>query len=388
MADEPRDDDYPGWIETVTSALGAIGFNKVRVRWKLRAWINRRRATRGHTTQAVKATARTGLRTPVGTTNLIALAIVVVFVRTAIATGKAAPMDISIDVLIRHGGQLFTFEAEWWRAATSMLLHGGLFHLGFNLLSLYVAGPILEEHYGKWMLPPIFIATGLAASFVSVAMHDTFAVGIGASGGLMGVIGCIAGIGQRIAMEGKRRGATIRNEMLLWSVFVMFFGFVVGADHWAHLGGFVAGGAIGLLLLPKQIYGTRLSFALGAAGVLALAATLWAAIVPLTSTPPALRMPETPHFDPPPADSLLWLESPTGDPGDLDDLGTKAIIERVVAAGDRHEVDAIWDPQSVNEIVAEMTELRAHCAEARADEACAELRRVDAELDAQLAQRR
>jgi rhomboid protease GluP len=387
MADEPRDDDYPGWIETVTSTLGAIGFNKVRVRWKLRAWINRRRATRGHAAQAVKATARTGLRTPVGTTNLIALAVVVVFVRTALATGKAAPMDIDPRVLIEHGAQLFGLHAEWWRAATSMVLHAGLFHLGFNLLSLYVAGPMLEEHYGKWMLPPIFVATGLVGSLVSGSMHDV-GIGIGASGGVMGVVGCLAGIGQRIAMEGKRRGATIRNEMLLWSAFVVFFGFVVGADNWAHLGGFVAGAVLGFALRPKQIYGTKVSIALGAAGLLALSATVWAALVPLTSTRPEPRAWDAPHVELPPPGSLRYLESPTGDPGDLDDLGTKVIIERIVAAGDRAEVDAVWDPQSVNEIVAEMVELRAHCADARDDEICAELRRVDESFDEQLERRR
>ena len=301
MADEPRDDDYPGWIETVTSTLGAVGFNKVRVRWKLRAWINRRRATRGHTAQAVKATARTGLRTPVGTTNLIALAIVVVFVRTAIATGKAAPMDISMRVLIEHGAQLFGVGAEWWRAATSMVLHAGLFHLGFNLLSLYVAGPMLEEHYGKWMLPPIFVATGLAGSFLSSSMHDV-GIGVGASGGVMGIVGCLAGIGQRIAMEGKRRGATIRNEMLIWSLFVTFFGFVVGADHWAHLGGFVAGAALGFALRPAQIYGKKAAIALGAAGLLALSATVWAALVPLTADRPEAHAWDPLDFEPPPTD--------------------------------------------------------------------------------------
>ena len=35
MAD---DDEMPSWIERVVSVAGALGMNRVRVRWKLQRW--------------------------------------------------------------------------------------------------------------------------------------------------------------------------------------------------------------------------------------------------------------------------------------------------------------------------------------------------------------
>jgi hypothetical protein len=60
----------------------------------------------------------------------------------------------------------------------------------------------------------------------------------------------------------------------------LFFGFVVGADPWAHRGGFAAGAALGLVLRPHRIHGTRLAAVLGAVGLLALSAIVWAALIP------------------------------------------------------------------------------------------------------------
>jgi len=422
MADEPkRDDDYPSWIDTATSVLGAVGFNRVRIQWKLRRWVNERRAARNrraqmldHVTYAhrvcaecgaindrddkmcarcreklqarpVEVAGRLGLHAPTGTTTLVAIALVVVFVRTALATGSAAPMDISPLVLIEHGGRLgAAMDAEWWRAATSVLLHTGLFHLGFNLLALFTAGPMLEEQYGKWLLPPIFFATAVAASIFSDAVSGSAIVTVGASGGIMGVIGCLAGIGHRIALDGPRRGRTLRNEMLLWSLFVIFFGFVVGADQWAHLGGFVAGAAIGLVVRPTWVRagaGRRIAGLVGALGLAALAATTWAALIPLTELPPSLRAPD-PSLPEVAGDLAVDDGWPTDDPDDLDDLGTQVSICRTVSAGDRAKLDELWDAATIDALCAELAQRRAACAGTPAPEDCAELRRVDAWFDA------
>jgi membrane associated rhomboid family serine protease len=34
---------------------------------------------------------------------------------------------------------------QWWRLITPMFLHGGIFHIGFNMYALYVLGPSLER---------------------------------------------------------------------------------------------------------------------------------------------------------------------------------------------------------------------------------------------------
>lgn len=224
------------------------------------------------------------IRGPRGTTILLAIALVVPFVRVAVeAIHRGAPMDLPVVDLVRHGA--VWDGAAWWRHATSIVQHGGLLHLLLALVSLVVVGPFVEEHHGRWMLPPLFVAFGVVASIGGVALGAADPVLVGASGAEMGLVGCVAGVGQRIGGAGIRRGVTLRNEMLLWSVFVFFFGFVVGADAASQLVGFVAGGAVGLAVPPRWFRtpaGARVAAALGALGLLALAAAVWAAAWPLT----------------------------------------------------------------------------------------------------------
>src|SRR5882762_2468301 len=40
-------------------------------------------------------------------------------------------------------------QHQWWRLVTAMFLHGGLIHIGFNMMSLLQLGPALEELYGS-----------------------------------------------------------------------------------------------------------------------------------------------------------------------------------------------------------------------------------------------
>jgi rhomboid protease GluP len=69
-------------------------------------------------------------------------------------------------------------------------------------------------------------------------------VGIGASGALMGLIGLAAGWGQR---DGTRIGKTVRDQMVMWGLYTMVFGFMMGADNAAHGSGFACGALMGFL---------------------------------------------------------------------------------------------------------------------------------------------
>jgi rhomboid protease GluP len=324
MAEEPPDEEMPAWIDRVAGAAGALGLNRVRVRWKLQRWVNQRRGAARRREQAIdhlryqhrvcpKCTAvnardeqvctrcgtalesrpremlgRLGLRGPVITSmsTVIALAILAVYVRTSIASGGG--FDIDIDVLIRHGGNLPARypDFEPWRYATSVFLHAGLLHLAFNLVSLAIVGPQVEEEYGRWPMLFIFVATGIAASFGS-RLTGLDGVGIGASGAVMGLIGVAAAAGQR---AGTTRGRHRRNDMLKWALYTMFFGFVVGADNRAHLAGFLAGAAIGLAVSPRLAARRPARIAGNVLGAIAMVAML--GTVALTMVPPVRVAPQ------------------------------------------------------------------------------------------------
>ena len=110
-------------------------------------------------------------------------------------------------------------------------------------------------------------------------MHDFTPWSALAGGGL---IGAAAGYGQRL---GTTRGRTIRNDMVKWFAYTVVFGFAVGANNWAHLGGAVAGAAIGFAMPPvtwKRRALLPLRFVVKLAGV---AATVTALAIIMTRTP-------------------------------------------------------------------------------------------------------
>jgi membrane associated rhomboid family serine protease len=73
---------------------------------------------------------------------------------------------------------------------TAMFLHGGLWHLLGNMLSLFVFGPNVEDRFGRVRFLVFYLACGLAASLTQIG----FSIGseipiVGASGAIAGVMG-------------------------------------------------------------------------------------------------------------------------------------------------------------------------------------------------------
>lgn len=303
--DSKRQGGDGDWVELAVTVAGALGFNQVRVRWKLAALRKRWSAARFRAGEQAQHIAyqhklcpacgrlndgeaetcvrcgrplgarawhvlhRFGLIMPqaVSVSSLLGTAMVIVFGRCLLAAGQGEGL-VSFDVatLLRFGGNwspaLFSGH-EIWRLGTSVFLHAGLWHLGFNLLALSQIGPAIEEIFGRGRLLLLFMITGLLAAFGSAAMGGglswivtgTFLLGargvsIGASGAIMGLIGLAAGWGQR---DGTRIGRDTRNQMLKWCAYTLVFGLFIGADNAAHVVGFVAGGLIGLVVPPQAM---------------------------------------------------------------------------------------------------------------------------------------
>jgi len=80
---------------------------------------------------------------------------------------------------------------EWmlWQLVTYMFLHGGVIHLFFNMLSLFMFGNDLERYWGTGRFLGYFFITGIGAGICSwlVAMNK-WAVVVGASGAVYGLL--------------------------------------------------------------------------------------------------------------------------------------------------------------------------------------------------------
>jgi membrane associated rhomboid family serine protease len=139
----------------------------------------------------------------------------------------------------------------------SMFMHGGIAHIGGNMLYLWIFGDNIENALGHLRYLIFYLVCGVLASlahvFTTAATHGNMLVpSLGASGAISGVLG-----GYMLLFPGRRvrmmmgRGTT---DMPAWVSIGMWFLFQVvagmgllggsqggGVAYAAHVGGFVAG---------------------------------------------------------------------------------------------------------------------------------------------------
>ncbi|KIG18787.1 rhomboid family serine protease [Enhygromyxa salina] len=161
------------------------------------------------------------------------------------------PYEPSTDALIEFGGNfgIRTSNGQWWRLLTSMFLHGGIYHIGFNLYFMWVIGRLSEQIYGPSAYAVIYFASGMLASMLSVAWEPA-AVSVGASGALFGVFGALMGftIRRRGVLPQAFVVSVKRNALMLIGLNAVVAVVVPGIDIAAHVGGLVAGVGLGYLI--------------------------------------------------------------------------------------------------------------------------------------------
>jgi membrane associated rhomboid family serine protease len=140
---------------------------------------------------------------------------------------------------------------------SSMFLHGGLFHLGGNMLYLWIFGDNVEDKLGHVKFFIFYILCGLAASLTHILTDPNSKVPmVGASGAIAGVLGAYL-----LKFPGARIWTLIFFGFFIRLVkipalFVLGFWFILqvlyglptlgtdasgGVAWFAHIGGFVAG---------------------------------------------------------------------------------------------------------------------------------------------------
>lgn len=137
-------------------------------------------------------------------------------------------------------------QGEYWRLFTVALLHGGFFHLGFNLYALHLLGTPVELFYGRWRYSLVLLTSLLFGSLASALFNDPYTASVGASGMIFGLFGSLAIIGERAGIEWRGIIAIVGINFAL--------GFILGGVDWrAHVGGLLGGSLITLLLNgPKK----------------------------------------------------------------------------------------------------------------------------------------
>jgi len=137
-------------------------------------------------------------------------------------------------------------------ALSSMFLHGGLLHLGGNMLFLWVFGNNIEDHVGRVKYLVFYLVAGVVATAAHIAGDpDSIIPVIGASGAVAGVMGAY------LVWFPWARIKTLAVILLInvkaWIVLAFWFAsqfFISPSDGvaWlAHVGGFVFGALVAAL---------------------------------------------------------------------------------------------------------------------------------------------
>lgn len=166
------------------------------------------------------------------------LRIIVANVLVFIAQGMMPPALLNALVLVP--AELFSRP---WTLLTYQFLHGGLLHIGFNMLALFFFGPRLEARMGGNRFMGLYLASG--AGGAALSLLTPFSAIIGASGAVFGVLLAFARYypRERIFIWGilPIESRVLVALLALFSLYAGFSGAQAGVAHFAHLGGFVGG---------------------------------------------------------------------------------------------------------------------------------------------------
>nr|WP_208379831.1 rhomboid family intramembrane serine protease [Microbacterium endophyticum] len=164
---------------------------------------------------------------------------------------------------------------EPWRVLTGALVHSGFWHIGLNMLALWMIGRSLEPLLGRWRFLTLYVVGALGGS-VAVALLAFTTPVVGASGAIFALFGALVVIGRHI-------GAEVTGIMIVLGINLVI-GFLPGFGiSWqAHVGGLVAGALLGLIYARTRRASQRgwqiaLTILLVAVliGLLALAPVIW-----------------------------------------------------------------------------------------------------------------
>ena len=147
-------------------------------------------------------------------------------------------------------------QGQYWRLFSVVLLHESPIHLAFNMYALYIVGPVVERIYGWRLYIGIYLGCALAASVASFVFTGPFDEAVGASGAIFGLFGClfVAGRLHNPILDRQSRGLAAQVGTLIVLNLVLGFTFGSGTiDNFAHIGGLLAGGWLGAVLLPRGV---------------------------------------------------------------------------------------------------------------------------------------
>lgn len=190
------------------------------------------------------------------------------------------------ETIVRFGALVGeVLGSEPYRLLSAVFVHSSLLHIGMNLLGIISLSRSLEPHLGSARFAILYVLSGVLGYVATYWWRGDMAFSVGASGSFYGLLGAF--IGALIVRRNPGWQRVFFSNLIL--------AFALGAmssriDHAAHIGGFVSGLVIGLLLELERNPRRRDGLMAAVAGVFVVASL--ASIVLSVTSPFSRRIQE------------------------------------------------------------------------------------------------
>jgi membrane associated rhomboid family serine protease len=143
-------------------------------------------------------------------------------------------------------------DGQWWRIVTAAFLHGGLLHIGVNMMSLWFLGRFIEYVMGSWRTLVVYVVSMIVSGLGIIYFSAPNVPTLGASGAIFGLFGALFAIGFKLG----KPGMDLVKANLGILILNLIITFTVPAISWqAHVSGLIAGFILSYLIYfpPRRV---------------------------------------------------------------------------------------------------------------------------------------
>ena len=195
---------------------------------------------------------RTTKDQPVVTWSIIALCVIIYGL-------QLLPNSPVTSALLYYAPYTYT---EPWRMITALFVHSptSFLHILFNMFSLFIFGPIMEQMLGRVRFLALYLLSGFGGS-VAVLLIAPGTPVVGASGAIFGLLGAYFVIQRKLGGNA--------TQLLIVIGLNLVIGFLPGTNiAWqAHVGGVIVGAGAALVYLRTRRLDQRLAQVIALTGI-------------------------------------------------------------------------------------------------------------------------
>jgi len=137
-------------------------------------------------------------------------------------------------------------DGAYWQLLTSAFAHVEVWHIGFNMLVLWMLGPQLELVLGRARFLALYLVSALAGGLAVYWLSGETSATLGASGAIYGLMGALLVVALKV-------GGDVRG-VLTWLGINVVISLVLPVSWQGHLGGLLGGLAVAALMVfaPRE----------------------------------------------------------------------------------------------------------------------------------------